>query len=139
MGRPERRPGRLASLESRTIVVIISGPIERACIPQLCERGDALVRMLDARHVVCDVGALVRPDEVTIEALARLQLTVGRVGCRLHVRHACEELRDLLALSGLSDVIPLFVESDLDLQRKVEHREEPRGVQEEADPGDPAA
>jgi anti-anti-sigma regulatory factor len=129
----------LGALESRTLVLIISGPIERASISRLCERAGTLIRGIDARHVVCDVGALVDPNEVTIEALARLQLTVGRVGCRFRVRHACEELRDLLALSGLSDVIPLVVESSLDPQREVEHREEPLRVQEEADPGDPAA
>ena len=127
----------MAALESRTIVLIMGGPIERAWIPQLCERAGALIRGFDARHVVCDVSAVVEPDEVTIEALARLQLIVGRIGCRFRVRHACEELRDLLVLSGLSDVIPLVVESGLDPQRKVEQREEPRGVQEEADPGDP--
>jgi ABC-type transporter Mla MlaB component len=126
----------LAVLEPRTIVLIIEGPIERAHIPRLCEGAGALIRGVDARHVVCDVGALVEPDEVTIEALARLQLTVGRVGCRFRVRHACEELRDLLTLSGLSDVIPFVAESGPDPQRKVEQREEPRGVEEEADPGD---
>jgi ABC-type transporter Mla MlaB component len=123
-------------LESRTIVLIISSPIERSCIPQLCERAGTLIRGLDARQVVCDVGALVDPDAATVDALAWLQLTVGRLGCRLRIRRACGELQDLLALSGLGDVLRLFEESGPDAHREVEQREEPRGVEEEADPGD---
>jgi len=126
----------LAALEPCTIVLIIKGPIERAHIPRLCEHAGALAEGSEARHVICDVRAIVDPDVVTIDALTRLQLTVRRLGCRIRVRHACEELRDLLTLTGLGHVIPPYPESGLDPRRKVEQREEPRGVEEERDAGD---
>jgi ABC-type transporter Mla MlaB component len=126
----------LAVLEPRTIVLIIKGPIERDHIPCLCERAVALVEGSEARHVICDVGALVDPDVVAIDALARLQLTVRRLGCRIRVRHACEDLQDLLTLTGLSHIIAPCPESGVDPGREVESGEEPRGVEEETDPGD---
>ena len=46
-------------------------------------------------------AALDRPDAVTIDALARLQLTARRLGCRLRLRHASPELRELVAFMGL--------------------------------------
>jgi anti-anti-sigma regulatory factor len=118
--------------------LIIERPIRRAHIPHLCERVGAMVVRHDARHLVCDVDALADPDVVTIDALARLQLTVRRLGCRVCLRNACDELQRLLTLIGLDDVIPLLAESGLDAKRQIEQREEPGGVEEEADPGDPA-
>jgi STAS domain len=85
--------------------------------------------------VTCDVTALSGPDAVTVEALARLQLLARRSGCRVRLRHARIELRDLLELMGLSEVLPCS--SDLEPGREVEEREPPGGVQEERDPLDP--
>ena len=56
---------------------------------------------------VCDVEAVEAPDAVTIDALARLQLTAQRMGCRVELRHAGPALLDLLVLTGLAEVIPL--------------------------------
>jgi hypothetical protein len=39
-------------------------------------------------RVVCDVGALVVPDGVAVDALARLQLAARRRGCRV-ARPSC--------------------------------------------------
>jgi STAS domain-containing protein len=117
--------------------MFIERPIERAHIPHLCERVCAMVIKHEAHHLVCDVEALADPDLVTVDALARLQLTVRRMGCRVCLRHACDELQALLTLTGLCDVIPLSAESGLDAQREIEQREEPRGIEEERDPGDP--
>ena len=128
----------MAALEPCTIVLIITGPIERAHIPRLCEHAGAIVAGSRARHVICDMGALVDPDVATIDALARLQLTVARLGCGIRIRHARGELRDLLTLTGLGHVIAPYLKSGLDAHREVELREQPRGVEEEADPGDPA-
>jgi hypothetical protein len=47
------------------------------------------------------VGVRVRPDAVTVDALAQLQLTATRVGCRLRLCHANAELRELIAFMGL--------------------------------------
>jgi ABC-type transporter Mla MlaB component len=85
--------------------------------------------------VTCDVTALGHPDAATVEALARLQLLARRSGCRVRLRHACIDLRDLLELMGLSEILPCS--SDLEPGREVEEREPPGGVQEERDPDDP--
>jgi ABC-type transporter Mla MlaB component len=56
-------------------------------------------------NVVCDV-ACARADVLTVEALARLQLAARRHGCRVTLRHASEELLQLIAFMGLRDVLP---------------------------------
>jgi ABC-type transporter Mla MlaB component len=122
--------------EPSTTVVAICGPIAPADIPELWKR----VRMLeDGRepgHVVCDLRALVRPDAATVDALARLQLIARRSGRGICLRDACGALLELLALMGLSDVVPCSPGLPLQPGRKAEEREQARGVQEEADPGD---
>jgi len=55
--------------------------------------------------VVCDVRALDRPDVVAVEALARVRLTVRRLGRRVRIRHPCRELGELLAFMGLADIL----------------------------------
>ena len=62
----------------------------------------------EADMVVCDVGPLTQPDAVTVDALARLQLIARRLGSEIRLRHACGELRELIAFIGLDDVVPLF-------------------------------
>jgi ABC-type transporter Mla MlaB component len=95
---------------------------------RLAGRGSALVTF--------DVAALDRPDAATVEALARLQLAALRSGCRVRFRNACGELRDLLELMGLAEVLPCS-DSDLEPGREIELGEPPRGVEEERDPVDP--
>jgi ABC-type transporter Mla MlaB component len=124
-------------LEPSTIILVISGPIARGDAPWLCEQVRVLLERSDADQVVCDVGALVDPDAATVDALARLQLTARRVGRQLRLRHACEGLRDLLALTGLEDVIPCGG-SAFESAGQAEQREQARRVEEERDPGDPA-
>lgn len=81
---------------------------------------------------MCDVGALVDPDLGTVDALARLQLTVKRLGGSLRLHGTSTSLAELLELTGLCEVLPLCVEA----VREAEQREETLGVEEEADPGD---
>jgi ABC-type transporter Mla MlaB component len=119
--------------------LVISGPLARADIAELCERVRALLRDSDADLVVCDVAALLDPDAVTVDALARLQLTARRLGRQVRLRHACGELQDLLALMGLRDVLSLRARLPLEPRGKTEDREQARGVEEEADPADPTA
>jgi ABC-type transporter Mla MlaB component len=119
-------------------VVVLSGRIARADIPALCERVRVLLEGSDAELVICDVGALVDPDAVMVDALTRLQLTARRLGRRVRLRDACGELQGLLALMGLGDVLPLGASSGAEPRGQAEEREQPRGVQEEADPADPA-
>lgn len=60
--------------EPSTTFLVVSGRIARADIPALCERVRVLLEGSDAELVVCDVGAVVDPDAVTVDALARVQL-----------------------------------------------------------------
>jgi anti-anti-sigma regulatory factor len=88
---------------------------------------------MDARTaIVCDVGSLTDADAVTIDALARLQLAVRRQGLEIRLRNALPELRELITLIGLDDV--LRVEPG----GQPEEREQPLGVEEEGELADPA-
>ena len=127
--RPSPEPG--------TLILVISGPVGRAGIPGLCERGRALLESTDADHVVCDVGALIDPDAATVDALAHLQLTARRFGRPIRLHRACGRLQELLALMGLADVVPLAPRLLLEPRGKTEEREPATGVQKESDPGDP--
>jgi ABC-type transporter Mla MlaB component len=121
-----------------TLVVIIAGPIAPANVSGLCERVRELLESTGADLVVCDVSAVVRPDLGTVDALARLQLTARRLGREVRVRKACVELRDLFGLMGLSEVVPIVAGLPVEPRGQAEEREQPLGVQEEADPGDTA-
>jgi anti-anti-sigma regulatory factor len=137
---PYRAPTTSGALRSRpepgTIVLVIRAPIARADIQGLCESIRDLLEATHPDHVVCDVGALVRPDVVVVDALARLQLTARRVGCHVCLRHASGDLREILAFMGLCDVFPLCEGLPLEPGGQAEHGKEPRGVEEKADPGD---
>lgn len=122
--------------EASTIDVVISGRITRAAIAGLCERVRVALEGSGADLVVCDVGALVDPDAATIDAVARLQLTARRLGRQVRLRDACGELLELIALVGLGDVVPLWAPLRLEPRGEAEEREQARGVEEEADPGD---
>jgi ABC-type transporter Mla MlaB component len=121
------------------LVIAIGGPIARAGVLGLCRRAREMLEESDATLIVCDVGMLEHPDAVVVDALARLQLAARRLGRRIELRDACGELQRLLALMGLDQVVPLCAELSLESERKTEHREQARGVEEEADPTDPIA
>jgi ABC-type transporter Mla MlaB component len=118
------------------------GPVRRDDIPALCERARRLLEGCDAGSVSCDVAALAEPDVVTIDALARLQLTALRLGYRVELQRARGPLVQLLVLSGMSGVLPCAGSgpgaSGVEAWGEPEHREQALGVQEEADPDDPA-
>lgn len=75
-------------------------------------------------------------DAGTIDAMARMQLTARRLGRRVRLLDASGELKDLLALTGLSDVVPCE-ELSLEARRHAEQREPASGIEEEGDPADP--
>jgi hypothetical protein len=68
---------------------------------------DAKVLLLCGRTLVA--SWVLAPDGVksarVIDELARLQLGARRIGCSIRVSGACEELRALLALTGLSEIV----------------------------------
>jgi hypothetical protein len=119
--------------------VVIDGPLNRTDIAGLCDRLRRLIESRRPTTVVCDVGALTEPDLVTVDALARLQLTAVRLGSVLWLCHAGDELKALLALVGLSEVLPLRLESRLQVVGKPEQREEGRGVEKRVERGYPAS
>jgi ABC-type transporter Mla MlaB component len=118
------------------VVLVITGRIARKHIAGLCRRTRAMLEDGDSDLLVCDVGAIVAPDAVTVDALARLQLTARRCGGQIQLRDACDELHDLLRLMGLRDVVPRWMELPVEARGKAEEREQSRGVQEESDSGD---
>jgi ABC-type transporter Mla MlaB component len=94
---------------------------------------------LEPTTVHVDCAALTEPDIGTVDAVARIQLTARRLGCRVRLDRASPELRDLLALAGLRDVVPCDAGSGFEAGRQAEGREEPGGIEEEGDPADPVA
>src|SRR4249919_608492 len=120
-------------------VLVMSGPVARDAIPAMCDRARRLLQGCDAGPVACDVGAIAEPDATTIDALARLQLTARRLGRRVELRSACEELEDLLTLTGLLGVLTsggALVASAVEAWGEPELREQALRVEEEADPRD---
>jgi ABC-type transporter Mla MlaB component len=89
----------------KTIAFAIAGPITRADLPGLCERVCGLLARGGADIALCNVRGI-RPDAVTIDALARLQLAARRHGCQVRLRHASDELLELVDFMGLTDVLP---------------------------------
>ena len=90
---------------AQTIAFAIWGPIAREHLPGLCDRICALLHESGATTAFCDVTG-VEPDAVTVDALARLQLTAKRLGCRMWLRNGSAELLQLVAFMGLADVLP---------------------------------
>ena len=66
----------------------------------------------------------------TVEALARLQLAARRMGLDLRLNVVSRELRDLIQLAGLTQVL------GVEPRGQPEEREERVGVKEEGELGD---
>ena len=79
-----------------------------------------------------------RPDLALVGALARLQLAALRLGCSIRLRDPCPELRDLLDLVGLAELVAGAPGLPLEARREAE-RGEQLGVEEVVEPDDPAA
>jgi ABC-type transporter Mla MlaB component len=99
----------------------------------------ALVQRSQAPVVACDVSEITQPDCATVDAIARLQLEARRRGRAIVLCNASAELRELLELSGLTEVIHCADGSGVQVGGQSEEREEARGVEEEGDPADPVA
>jgi ABC-type transporter Mla MlaB component len=95
----------MASSAKQTITFVVWGPIARDDLPGLCDRVCALLGTSRAEIALCDVSG-VEPDAVTVDALARLQLAARRTGCQVRLQNASDELLELVAFMGLTDVLP---------------------------------
>jgi ABC-type transporter Mla MlaB component len=87
-----------------TVAFAIRGPICRADLPGLCDRVCAVLQQSGPGDAVCDVHG-VDADAVAVDALCRLQLAARRHGCRVRLRHASDELLELVAFMGLTEVL----------------------------------
>ncbi len=124
-----RGPGR------GTVRFELVGPIAPSDVVGVSRRLYSLLEGCPADLIVCDVGRIGRADLAAIDALARVRLAARRCGRDVIVTRACTELRDLLGLAGLADVLPV---DDLRVEAgwEPEKREEPRSLEEEGDPRD---
>ncbi|MFS8478875.1 MAG: hypothetical protein FWJ93_07930 [Micromonosporaceae bacterium] len=141
--------------ESYLVLVIgpVPGPDD---LPDLCARIDEARDGLPrggSLVVLCDVGAVVRPDLAALNHLARLRLHTVRVGGTLRLWRAGPRLRLLLELTGLRAVLPshpcqpgpIGLPDELGRLTAQQHggqpeqREQPLGIQEIVDPDDPSA
>lgn len=75
-----------------------------------------------------------RPDLAVVEELARLQIAARRLGCSIQLRGMGTELRELLALLGLAEVVTGLRQ----VSGQAEDREQ-AGIEEVVMPDDPAA
>jgi ABC-type transporter Mla MlaB component len=89
----------------RTVAFEVRGPLSRGDLPGLYSRICRLLTDASPAVALCDVHD-VAADAVTVDALARLQLAARRHGCQIRLCRASPELRELLALVGLQDVVP---------------------------------
>jgi ABC-type transporter Mla MlaB component len=113
------------------MLLTIDGPVARGDVAALCDRVRALLGVSPARVLLCDLGAAVRADAATIDALARVQFTAKRRGRRVRFRHAPAELRTLLRFFGLDSVLRV------ETVGQAEEREERLRVEEERELADP--
>jgi ABC-type transporter Mla MlaB component len=88
----------------RTVSLAIRGPLARSDLPGLYSRVCQLLHAGDPALVLCDVGG-VAADAVAVEALARLALGARRSGCQVRLRNAPADLREIVALLGLAEVL----------------------------------
>jgi anti-anti-sigma regulatory factor len=117
-------------MTTTAISFAVGATITRADIPVLCAGLAEILRGRDGGVVVCDVADVIRPDVVTVEALARLRVTARRHGWRLVVSGAGPDLRQLVSLFGLTGALD-------QAGRQSEQRKQAGGVEEGVDGRDP--
>jgi ABC-type transporter Mla MlaB component len=125
------------SPQPKTIMLVVDS-LEPDDVPALLGPiGPGRVRG-DATIILCDLARLADADLATVDALARLALRARRMGCAVSLRDPSTELLELVGLAGLGEVLPCAPGSGVEVGGQSEQREEPLGVEEERDAGDPA-
>ncbi|MEU2053541.1 STAS domain-containing protein [Streptomyces bungoensis] len=122
-------PAGLPCVDTRTpAVLVLTGPVTRDEVTELCDALRALLADGGRRVVVCDVGGLGPPGLGAVDLLARLALTARRAGGRILLRDPDPALPALLDLVGLC----------FQLEGQAEEREPAPGVEEAVETGDAA-
>ena len=93
----------MAAPAPEPVVFSVHGPITAEDLPGLCDRVCRILSAAGSPFAVCEVDG-VEPSAATVDALCRLQLGAHRLGCRVALRGASEELRELVEFMGLEDV-----------------------------------
>jgi hypothetical protein len=122
----------MPSARPTTVAFAVAGPIARADIPALCGHVGALLEASGADIALCDVTAL-PADATAVDAVARISLAARRMGRRLVLRYAADDLLDLLAFVGVAGAL------GIEPWRQAEQREQGVGVEEERELRDPPA
>jgi ABC-type transporter Mla MlaB component len=94
----------MAAPRPQHVTLAIRGPLERADLPGLFDRTCALLEGIDPDVLHCEVAA-VAADAVAVDALARLALAARRHGAEVLLSGASAELRELVTMMGLADVL----------------------------------
>jgi ABC-type transporter Mla MlaB component len=99
-GRVAERGGPLGAIAS----LVVRGPLEREDLPGLLARAHALCERTAPDVLRCELHD-VAADAIVVDALARLALAARRAGCELRLGNPGEELRALVTLVGLAQVL----------------------------------
>lgn len=118
--RTARLSARPAADEHGTIELVLSGGITPEDVPRLCARAARLLEGRDEERIVCNVAAVTNADVATVDALSRLQLLAHRLGRRIRVARASGDLRRLIDLMGLSEVLRPCAEAGSGLESRRE-------------------
>ena len=117
MARPSTafpRAGHVTDPRPADAVLLIVNAVGPTATAGLCAAARAILADSQTDVIACDVSALVGPDMVTVDALARVTLVCRHLGGRVVLLEASPELRELLGLAGLADVIPCLEGSALE-------------------------
>jgi len=91
---------------TRVLAILVGGAFEPTDVESLCAAACLLAATLPDGPLDLDVAGLVRSDLEAVDRLARIALAARRAGRSVRVIGATTELRELLALSGLTRAVP---------------------------------
>jgi anti-anti-sigma regulatory factor len=97
--------GHCAGDPAPAVRLCVCEPIDAETMAELCGTVTALLDAGEKRVVICDAGGPVAPTLALVDGLARLQLAAIRSGGEIRVCAMRPDLRALLALTGLGDII----------------------------------
>jgi ABC-type transporter Mla MlaB component len=82
----------------------IHGPLHRTDLPGLYRRACAQLQRAGGQSLQVEIDGIAA-DAVAVDALARLELAARRHGCRVTLTGAGCELRELIELVGLRELL----------------------------------